>query len=371
MQGQGMGDYGIWYCSRESVKQALFEAETARSNTQVDDAIEQGARDAESLCHLPPGDSFAPTLATRYFDYPSRTGRPPTWRVWLSPHRLLSLTSLTSEGGATTLTAGQYNLEPANFGPPYNRIEINLGSSGAFGAGDTHQRAIAATGLWGETLAQRSIGSLSGTLGATATATASLAWTTARFGVGDILLIDSERMVIRERTFVDSTQNLGTALIASEADTTVAVSDGTAFAVEEILLLGSERMRVVDIAGNNLTVKRAWDGSQLAAHSSTPTTDVYALTGVELERAALGTTIAAHAADAVVYRWLPPGMLATLNRAYAITALMSERTGWARTVQASADTVIELTGRGIKKLEDDVMRRHGRFMRTRAIVGGS
>lgn len=358
-----MGEFGTWYCTRESVKTALDEFETARSNAQIDDAIEQGARGVEGLTHQ---ETFAPTLAAYTFDHPTRTGRPPTWRLWLAPHSLVSLTSLTSEGGATTLTASQYVLYPSS-GPPYNRIEINLGGSGSFSAGTTSQQALSVTGLWGAAPDKRiSVGSLTGSLAASVSATASLAWTTARFGVGDILVIDSERVIIKDRNFVDSGQNLAGALIASEADTAVSVADGTAYAVEEIIQVGTESMRVVGITGNTLTVKRAWDGSQLATHALNA--DVYALTGVELDRAQCGTTLAAHSSGATVYRWVPPGPVATLNRAYALNVLLSERTGWARTLQSSSDTVVEFTGRGIAKLERDVLRLYGRQARTRAIV---
>jgi hypothetical protein len=358
-----VGDYGTWYCTRESVKGALDEFETARSNAQIDDAIEQGARDVEGLTHR---ETFAPTLATHRYDYPSRTGRPPTWRLWLAPHSLVSLTSLTSEGGAVTLTAAQYDLLPEG-GPPYTRIEIDLGDSGSFGAGSTWQRAIAATGLWGHAPdTRRSVGSLTGNLAASIGATANLAWTTARFGVGDILVIDSERMIIRERNFVDSGQNLADALDASDADTAVGVSDGAAYAVEEIIQVGTESMRVVSITGNTLTVKRAWDGSQLAAHSTNA--DVYALTGVELDRAQCGTTLAAHLSGTTVDRWVPPALVATLNRAYALNTLLQERTGWNRTMQSNQETRVEFTGKGIAKLERDVLQLYGQQARTRAIV---
>jgi hypothetical protein len=354
---------GIQYCSRESVKTALDEAETARSNAQIDDAILGGARDVEGLCHRPE-NAFAPVLATRYFDYPSRT-RAPSWVLRFDGHTLISASTVTTDNGATTLTAGQYYLEPVN-SPPYTSMEINLGSSGSFGSGSTHQRATGITGLWGWTNDNTSIGALTGTLAASTTATATMTWTTARFGVGDILLIGTERMVIVERTFVDSTQNLQTSLTASEADTTVAVTNGAAFAVDEIILIDAERMRIVDIAGNNLVVKRAQDGSQLDDHTAT-TADIYALTGVELDRAQLGTTLAAHSAADVVYRWKPPPLLASLNRAYALNTLLQERSGYAR-VAGTGEFAKEFTGRGIAQLEADVFRTFGRKTRHRAIV---
>jgi len=355
---------GLWYCTRESVKTALDEAETARTNAQIDDAIESGSRDVEGLCHR---ETFAPILATRSFDFPSRSDRGPSWQVRFNGLDLLSATTVTSGGGTTTLTPGQYFPEPRNEGPPYDSIQINLGGSASFDSGATHQRAIAVTGLWSAAADRRvSVGTLSGTLAASTTATATLAWTTARFGVGDILIIDSERMVITERTFVDSTQNLAAGLTDDASATAVSVADGTGFAVEEIIKVGVERMRIVDIVGNTLTVIRAWDGSQLATH--TLGDDVYALTGVELARAQAGTTLAAHSASAVVERWVPPGSVAKLARAYAINTLLGERSGWARAISASSDTAVELSGRGIAKLEADVMRPFGRKARHRTIV---
>jgi hypothetical protein len=356
---------GVWYCTREQVKTALDEMETARSNAQIDDAIEQGARNVEGLCDRP-NIPFAPVLATRYFDYPSRTSRAPGWRLRFDGHRLISVSAFTTNHGAVTLTAGQYNLEPRNDGPPYTYAEINLGSTGSFDSGDTHQQANAITGLWGEHNDTTSVGSLGAVLAASTTATASLTWTTARFGVGDVLTIDSERMFIRERSFVDSSQNLQTSLIASEASVTVAVTSGSAYAIEEIILIDAERMRIVDIVGNNLVVKRAWDGSQLAAHTA-PTADIYALTGVQLDRAQLGTTLASHDSAAVVYRWLPPGPLNALNKAYALNIVLQERAGFAR-MAGSGENARELSGRGIAQMEKDVMRLYGPGIRTGAIV---
>ena len=356
----------VAYCTRGSVKAALDEAETARSNAQIDDAIESGGRDVEGLCHRPEY-AFLPVLATRYFDYPSRSSRQPSWRLRFDGHTLIAggTPVVTVNNGLTTLTADQYLLEPVN-DPPYTEIQINLGSSGSLGSIGTHQRAVGITDLWGWTNVNIAIGSLTATLAASTSATADVSWTTARFGVGDILLIDDERMVIRERTFVDSGQNLQTSLEESAADVTVAVTDGTAFAVEEIILIGAERMRVVDIAGNNLIVRRAQDGSQLQEHTA-PTADIYALTGVELDRAQLGTAIAEHDADAIVYRWKAPPLLASLNRAYALNTLLQERSGYAR-VAGTGENAREFTGRGIAQLEKDVFAIFGRKARHRAIA---
>lgn len=363
MQGTGMAA-AVQYCNRGSVKSALDEQETARSNAQIDDAILMGARDVEGLCNRPE-NAFAPVTATRYFDYPARDSRGPSWRLRFGGHTLISATAVTTNNGLTTLTAGQYFLEPVN-DPPYTSIEINLAGSGSLGSIGTAQRAIGIAGLWGWTNVNVGVGALTGTLADDASTTTAVAWTTARFDVGDVLLIDSERMAITERSFVDTTQNLQTSLSASDADTQVDVTDGTAFAVEGIISIDGERMRVVDIIGNTLTVKRGQDGSQLAAHTA-PTADIYALTGVTLDRAVLGTTIAEHAEDATVYRWKPPTLISSLNRAYALNTLLQERSGYAR-VAGSGENAREFTGRGIAALEADVRRIYGRKVRHRAIA---
>lgn len=353
----------VWYCNRESVKAALFEMETARSNAQIDAAIEQGARDVEGLLGW---EYIAPTLATVYRDYPSRTARAASWRIWLDQYPLLTVQQITTDNGATLLAPGTYYPEPAN-SPPYRRIDINLGGAASWSSASTHQRAIAVQGIWGLSNTRRSVGTLAGTLGATESATASLTWTTARFGVGDVLFVDSEAMIIREKTMVDTGQNLAADLAADDAVVTVSVPDGTAYAVEEVLLIGSERLYIVDIAGNSLTVKRAWDGSQLAAHTSGA--DIYSLTGIELDRAQLGTTIAAHSSSAAVYRWVPEGDIDELNQGYAISTLLNKRSGYARALNSASDTAVEVSGRSLAKLEADTDRRWGRSgARHRAII---
>jgi hypothetical protein len=355
----------IVYTSRESVKTALDEAETARSNAQIDDAIAQGARDVEGLCNRPE-NAFAPVSVTRTYDWPGRGSRAPSWVLRFDNGRtMIDIETVTTNNGATTLTAGQWFATPTD-GPPYTGLEIDLGGSGSLGSLTTSQRAIGVTGLEGWSYDLTAVGSLAGTLAASATAQAELTWTTARFGVGDVLLIDDERMVITERSFVDTTQQLGADLDASEADVSVTVADGTAFAVDEIISIDGERMRVIDIIGDTLTVKRAQDGSQLAAHAGT-TADIYALAGVELDRAQLGTALAAHDTAATVYRWRPPALLAALNRAYALNTLLQERSGYAR-VAGTGENAREFTGRGVAQLEKDVFRIFGRKARHLAIA---
>jgi hypothetical protein len=349
----------ILLCTREDVKAALDSKETARNNRQIDRAIAAATPAINGLCHR----SFVPWTGTRYVDWPNfQYAR--SWRLWLGSNEVASVSSLVS--GGVTISSTDYFLRRSDDvdEPPYTHIEIDLDSSAAFSSGDTHQRSVAITGVFiGCPLEEESVGSLSGDLGLSLSATASITWTTSRIGVGDILRIDDERIIVTEKTTVDSTQNLQTPLTAQANNVTVAVTTGSAFAVDEILLLDSERMLVVDIAGNNLTVKRAWDGSVLAAHTGS---DIYTLTGVELARAQLGTTLAAHSSGATIYRYVVPPLVKDLAVAESINTLLQESAGYARTAGAG-ENERELSAKGIRALRDDVYTAHGRKARIRAI----
>jgi hypothetical protein len=348
----------VWYCQREQVKAALDVMEVARNDAQVDRAISAGSRNVEGFLKR----HFYPLMATKYWDWPNYQ-RARSWRLWLDRWELASVSQLVA--GGVTIPSSDYFLEPANDGPPFNRIEIDLSSGSAFSTGSTHQRAIAVTGVFcGCPLDEEQVGSLAAGLAASVSATAQVTWTTAGIGVGDILRIDTERMIVTAKSMVDSGQNTTGALTASSSDVAVLVANGSAFTVGETLLVDSERMRVVDIAGNTLTVRRAWDGTVLATHASNA--DVYTLSGVELQRAALGTTLGDHLSGAAVYRHVVPELVRDLNVAEAINQLEQELSGYARTI-GEGDTIREGIGRGLRDLRKDALQRHGRVARSRAV----
>lgn len=348
----------VQYATREAVKAALDVAETARNDLQVDRAIGSASRSIEGLLHR----RFYPQAATRYFPWPNHQHARP-WRLWLDADEVITVTALTA--GGVAIPATDYFLEPVNSGPPFTHVEVDLASASAFQAGATHQRAIAITGTFGYSADEEQVGDLTSLLDADAADTASATWTTAQVGVGDILRIDSERMVITAKTMVDSTQNLGgPGLSAASSDTTVPVTDGTAFAVGVVLRVDSERMLIVDKAGNNLTVKRAWDGSVLATHATNA--DIFTLTGVELDRAQLGTTLAAHTSGADIYRHLVPALVRDLCIGEAINQLQQETSGYARVI-GEGENAREGTGRSLFDLRRDTQAAYGRKARARAV----
>lgn len=346
-----------WYATREEVARTLDVKVTARSNAQIDRALAAASRSVEGLCHR----RFYPETATRYFNWPNAQ-RARSWRLWLDDSELISVTTLSS--GGTTISASDFFLEPNRTGPPYRSIELDLDSSAAWGGGDTHQRDITITGLWGYRNDETTAGTLAEALDASETAVDVDGDTAAAVGVGSVLRVDSERFLVTGRAQLDTGQNLGADLTATANGVTVAVTDGTAYAVDEVLLIDSERMLIVDIAGNNLTVKRAWDGSVLAAH--TTGADIYAARTLTVERGALGTTAATHDSAATVYRWDPPAPVRELTVAEALNTLLQGQAGYARTA-GTGETQRELSGRGLADLRQGVYRSHGRKGRVRGV----
>lgn len=348
-----------WYATREEIKAELDVKETARSNSRIDRALADATEAVEGLCHR----VFYPVLATRYFDWPNgQYARP--WRLWLDANELISVTTLTS--GGTTIDASDYLLEPNAYGPPYNRIEVNIGTSAAFGGGSTHQRDIVITGLWaGAPLTEAQVGATVEALDSSETGIDVDAATSAAVGVGNLLRIDSERVIVTARAQLDTGQTVGGAGLTNQnSSVTVAVQSGAVFAAGEAILIDGERMLVEDITGNTLVVKRAWDGATIAAH--TVGAAIYAPRTLTVTRGVLGTAAASHSLGATVHRWDAPGPVRQLCIAEALTDLLQGRAGYARTAGAG-ESEREVAGRGINDLRSRVYTSHARKARTRAV----
>lgn len=345
------------YATREDVKFSTDIAETARNDRQVDRALVAASASIEMFLRR----RFYPTTDTRYFDWPDRNGTRP-WRLWLGGHdELISVTTLTA--GGTVVVAADFFLEPANSGPPFTHVEIDLASSASFKSGDTHQRAISILGVFGYSADDEDAGALEAAIADTTGTTVDVT-DSAAVGVGDLIKVDSERMLVTGKAMLDTAQNLQTDMTASMADVTVDVTDGTAYSVGETLLLGSERMLVVDIAGNNLTVERAYDGSVLAAH--TAPVDVYAPRRLTVARGSVGTTAATHSDAAAVTRHLVPGPVRSLCIAEAINQLQQESGAYSRE-QGSGETSRQAPGAGLEGLRADVWAAYGRKVRKAAV----
>jgi hypothetical protein len=355
----------VWLCWREDVTEALDYQTTARDNRQIDRAIRTASGNVLSQLNR---TDVAPTTGTRYFPWPwPEYAR--SYVLWLDANELLSVTTLTA--GGVTIPSTDYFLEPQAYGPPYNRVEIDLASSSAFGGGDTHQRNVAITGDWGLTSDTDSAGTL--TTAMTDTTGTSVACSDASLvGVGAVLICGTERMIVTGRSWA-ATSDTDT-LTAVNNDQAVNVTSGAAYSPGEVLLIDQERVKVLDIAGNVLTVKRAWDGTTLAAHTAAT---IYASRALTVTRGALGSTAATHAINAALTTVRIPGLVRSLTAAEAILQLQREQAGYTTTDRAKTLSAgggknngsggQSVTTSAIDDLRDAAYSSYGRKARSRVV----
>lgn len=344
-----------WLATREDIQLALDVKSTARDDAQIDREIEGASRRIEKFLHR----RFAPTLDTRSFDWPNdQMGR--SWRLWLDENELISVSSVVS--GGVSLAPNQYFLEPVNYGPPYNRLDIDLSKGGAFSSGSTYQRAIAISGLYGYSNDSTPVGTTVGTFSSSNdTATTVMP----RVGVGSVLQVESERMLCTERSMADTGRTITGNIAASTADSSALIpTDGATIFEDEVILIDAERMLVTDVVGSNLVVKRAWSGTVLAAHTSGA--KIYALRSFRVTRGALGTTAAQHLDGTTWTAWSVPGPVRDLCIAEVLNTFQQEQSAYARVV-GSGDHARNAAGAGIEDIRAQVYGSHGRKGRQRAI----
>lgn len=335
------------YATREDVLTALDTPPTTLLERRVDRLLASATEQIRSLCHR----VFYPEQATRTFDWRQydRRSFQPSWKLYLDENSLISLDSLTVGGNA--ISTSDVLLRPDE-GPPFAWLEIDINASRLFEQGDTHQRAVEVTGLFGyrndEALAATLVGAIDNS---TTTLVVSDGGT---IGVGDLLRIESERLLVSGRSMTDSGQDLGGNLDQVTSDTLVQVADGTAFGLGETISIGAENMRIEQINGNNLVVKRGLDGTVLGTH--TAGADIFVSRSLSVERGALGTTAAAHAGSTDIYRFVYPALVRQLAIAKTEYAINAEKAGYK-----------DKAAQGLADLEDKVYWAHGRTARLLAV----
>lgn len=344
------------YVTRELLKAALDIHFTARNDPQVDLAVQAGTRAADNLMQR----TFTPLVATRYWPWPNDQRAAP-WRLWFDAWELAAIPTSVTTGGAT-IPLNQCFFEPVNTGPPYTYLELDRSTSATFGAGTTPQRNIAITGTWGYSLDTAPAGALSSAVASTTGTTIGVT-NSMGAGVGDLLQIDTEWMLLADKALASTGQSLQVALTAKSDDQTVGVTNGTSYSAGEVVVLDAERMLVIDIAGNNLTVKRAWDGSTLAAHTGST---IYAARSWTVVRGLRGTTAATHLNGAAVSRFVPPPLITQLALAEAENHLLQGQSGYARTV-GSADSDRPVSGQSLADIRKLAYQSYGRKGRMRAV----
>lgn len=306
------------YCTREQVRRALDVKQASYVNEQVDRAICAAAETVEELCQR----RFYVEDATRKFDWPNFSYAYP-WRIWLDRYELA--------GPATLVTTGSLNpvpqvipisgiiFHPVNEGPPFTRIELRRDLNYGFGNGNTPQLDVAITGPFGYWMKTRAAGSAAVAIGLndlTVSVSDGIS-----VGVGDVLIVDSERMFVIDSNFADTGIAFSGLSSASANDNVITVPDGTKFTTGEVLLVDTEWMRILQIAANTITVKRAWDASVLAAHTGGT---LWARRTLSVLRGQLGTVAATHSLGAALTVNAVPSLIRQLAIAEAEVWLTQE-----------------------------------------------
>lgn len=347
-----------WYCTREQVKRAGMIS-GVELDLQIDRIIAGASRRIEDITRR----FFIPRTQTRVFRWPPRQSGP--GYVLYTDQDLISVTSLKTKAQdltPTTIAAADYFLEPANFGPPYDRIEIDLSSSAALESGNSPQRAIEVVGSWGYSKDTKAAGTVSSGLAADATATSMVCSDASLIDVGDTLLIEAEQIFVTDRSFaalgailLDMVANLAKDM----AIVAVTVDGSHGAKAREVIRIDSEEMYVRSVSGNVLTVDRAVNGSVLASHNDN--TAIHISRTLTIERGVNGTTGATHANATTVSKYAPPASIAQLAVAMALSEYHQERAGWGRSI-GSGEGASELDGREISRLRKEVL---PRFTRSR------
>ena len=334
---------------------------------------------------------FFPSDDSRYFDWPSQGGSgggqyAEPWRLWLNENDIVVLTSLVT--GGTTIPLNQVYLEPVNNPqkgrPFYTYIELDRASTAAFGGNSqSPQHAIVMTGTWGYGAAADLAGTLAAGVGSGDTTittsdgskigpgdlmilgygTGSAPYPSAAGYAGSIAPYTGERILVTDQTMISTGVTFSGPATASAADNVLAVPDGTKFNAGEVLLLDAERMLIEEITGNNLVLRRAWDGTVLAGHTSGT---IYAGRQYSVLRAQLGTTATSYSSGANVYKHRVPPLIHDLAIAEAAGQVLQEGSGYARTV-GSGEAAHPAPGIALMDKWDEAHTRHARKARHRGV----
>lgn len=354
-----MAIYRPTYATRRGVKTALDVRLTADYDAHVDSALVRAAESVDALCHR----RFYNILATSYWDWPSFQRAYP-WRIWFDEREIADVTNpvpVVTSGG-NVIPAGNIFWGPWNYSPPFTFMELDRSKSSTFGQGNTPQRDVAITALYGFWNQQRPAGALAAAVTDTTSTTVTVT-NGALADVGDALTVDSEGLLVTDTTMATTglTQNGAGCSTASEADNLLATTGTGTLYAGEVLQLDAERLYVMSVTGSGATVIRAYDGTALATHT---TATVNALRTLTVVRGSFGTTAVTHALAATATALVVPGLVVELATAEALNDVLQKTTGYARSIGENMKTI---PGGGIPDLRDQVFRMFARKHRSRVI----
>jgi len=353
----------VCYCNREESQRAIDFTATAITNAQLDRALESAAETIEGELKR----YFFPQDAVAYYDWPTAQS-PNPWRLWPTGAYpdILTLTAVESPPG-TAINVANVILYPLNRRPgwPFQWVELDRSTLSTWNVAATTQKSIKLTGTFGFTNDQVSAGTLAANISSTTVATCTVS-DGSQAGIGDLITIDSERMVVADKAAASAslTQSGGGCSTASAADNALSTTGAGSLNAGEVILLDAERMLITDLTGGVATVKRAWDGTVLATHSGA-TVNAYRLWTIL--RGQYGSTAATHTSATAVNRLRVPAKIRALAVAETVNQVLQETNGYARTV-GGPDVAAPAPGIALAELWDEARATYGRAAHARQRV---
>lgn len=335
---------------------------------RVDPALESAALAVDTLCHR----RFYNVLETVYYDWPNYQRSVP-WRIWFYERELADVTTIVpvlktgvaggTQAGTVIPNSAVFWGDPEYPGAPYTQLQLDRSQSYAFGNSATPQRDVSLLAQHGYWDLQVPAGTLAATITDTSSTSATVSDST-KVGVGDVLIVDSERMLVRDSTWVATGQTqsgLG-CTTASSADNLLTVGSGAALAAGEVLQLDGEQMLAQTITGNVATVIRAYNGTVLATHSNA---SVYAPRLLTITRGDFGSTAATHTNGVTVTVQMIPPTVQEMAVAEALNRIYQETSAYARALGAGQGLVVP--GGGLADVRDRCYTAVGRKARYRGV----
>jgi len=343
------------YVTREDVKRTL-RVDGDDRNAVIDEKCGSASDLAEQITNR----RFIPVTELRYYNWPQRDG---SARSLFLDADLLATTAITHKGDSAEALSNTI-LEPDNLGPPYHRVDIDRNSTDFFEAdASTSQRSVRVTGRWAYSEDSEAAGTVDGSeLASDATAVTFVCSNGALIDVLDTILVESESLLVTERTFAA----LGSVLIndgsvtASRTNKTITLDASHGVLAGETMRLDDEEMLVRVVATNDVHVDRAINGTDLAAHSND--TAVHVSRTLTVARGANGTTAATHADTTAISRYYPPRDVRAFVRARAIFEYTQELGGWTGQI-GGGDGASESRENLLQKMEERLRKHYRRTAR--------
>jgi hypothetical protein len=355
-----MAVYRACYCSRIDVMTATEEQQTVDIIRHIDSGLEAAADEADRLTKR----KFYNEIRTNKWDWPNYQRAAP-WKLWFDAAELADVTALVPvlTSGGTVIPNSAIFWGPWNYAPPYTFLELDRSQSYSFGVGPTPQQDILLTGNFGYWTRTKPGGTLAAAVSST-TATTVTVSDSSVVGVGDVLIVDSESMLVSDNAMSDTGQAQQGAGCStnSDSDNVLTVASGPAIKAGEILQLDAEWMLAESVTGNNVTVIRAYLGTQPAVHASA---EVYAMRSLTVIRAFGGTTAATHANGATAAVQLIPAEVREYAIAETLNFVYQKASGYARTLGENG--ALPVPGGSLPDLRNRVYERHGRKARQRVV----